>query len=136
MNGVPDVSRQRQPDTPTRTLAAYTTLRLGGPAGILTEITDSDQAVATVRNAAAEGRPVLVLAGGSNLVVGDAGFPGEVLLLRTRGIRVVETRAERPPARNVATPSSSCSGPTTFTSAPVLASSNAGPRSTPGRRSA
>ena len=34
---------------------------------------------------------MLVLAGGSNVVIGDAGFPGAVLLLRTRGIRVVET---------------------------------------------
>jgi UDP-N-acetylmuramate dehydrogenase len=47
-----------------------------------------------VRKAAAEGRPLLVLAGGSNVVIGDAGYPGEVLLLRTRGIQVVEARAE------------------------------------------
>jgi UDP-N-acetylmuramate dehydrogenase len=37
------------------------------------------------------GQPVLVLAGGSNVVIGDAGFPGLVLLLRTRGIRVIES---------------------------------------------
>jgi UDP-N-acetylmuramate dehydrogenase len=43
-----------------------------------------------MRNAAAEGRPVLVLAGGSNVVIGDDGFPGIVLLVRTTGIRVVE----------------------------------------------
>ena len=94
MNVVPDVSRPRQPDTPADALGAYTTLRLGGPAGTLTVAEETDQAVATVRNAAAEGRPLLVLAGGSNVVIGDAGFPGEVLLLRTRGIQVVETRAE------------------------------------------
>ncbi|MET0424570.1 MAG: UDP-N-acetylmuramate dehydrogenase [Actinoplanes sp.] len=68
-------------------LSAYTTLRLGGPAGTLTVVTEPGQAVAVVRAAAS----VLVLAGGSNLVIGDAGFPGTVLLLRTRGIRVVET---------------------------------------------
>jgi UDP-N-acetylmuramate dehydrogenase len=46
-----------------------------------------------MRNAANEGRSVLVLAGGSNVVIGDAGFAGEVLLLRTRGIEVVASHA-------------------------------------------
>jgi UDP-N-acetylmuramate dehydrogenase len=59
---------------------------------MLTVATEADQAVFAVRNAAAEDRPVLVLAGGSNVVVGDAGFAGPVLLLRTRGIREVRTR--------------------------------------------
>jgi UDP-N-acetylmuramate dehydrogenase len=56
----------------------------------LTVISDPDEAVATMREAAAERRPVLVLAGGSNVVVGDEGFPGTVVLLRTTGIQVVE----------------------------------------------
>lgn len=96
--GVPDVSADPQTDTPRadflrpddRSLAAYTTLRLGGPAGTLTVISNPDEAVTTVRKAAAEQRPVLVLAGGSNVVVGDEGFPGTVVLLRTTGIQVVE----------------------------------------------
>jgi UDP-N-acetylmuramate dehydrogenase len=46
-------------------------------------------AVSAVRAAAAAGQPVLVLAGGSNVVIGDAGFPGTVVLLRTRGTQVV-----------------------------------------------
>ncbi|MCU7727149.1 UDP-N-acetylmuramate dehydrogenase [Actinoplanes sp. KI2] len=91
---MPDVSRPRQTDTLADSLGEYTTLRLGGPAGTLTVATDTDEAVTAVRNAAAAGRPMLVLAGGSNVVIGDAGFPGEVLLLRTRGIQVVEARAE------------------------------------------
>jgi UDP-N-acetylmuramate dehydrogenase len=88
--GVPDVSPAEQTDTPEGPLAAYTTLRLGGPAGTLTAVSDPDEVVITVRKAAAEGRPLLVLAGGSNVVIGDDGFPGTVLLLRTTGIRVVE----------------------------------------------
>jgi UDP-N-acetylmuramate dehydrogenase len=95
VNVVPDVSAEQKPDTPPAgddVLRAYTTLRLGGPAGTLTVATEPDEAVVTVRNAAAEGRPVFVLAGGSNVVIGDAGFPGTVLLLRTRGIREVEAR--------------------------------------------
>jgi UDP-N-acetylmuramate dehydrogenase len=75
-------------------LAAYTTLRLGGRPGTLTVAAETDHAVDTVRNAAAAGRPVLVLAGGSNVVIGDTGFAGEVLLLRTRGIEVVRAGAE------------------------------------------
>lgn len=38
---------------------------------------------------------MLVLAGGSNVVIGDDGFPGPVLLLRTRGVRVVERDSRR-----------------------------------------
>jgi UDP-N-acetylmuramate dehydrogenase len=97
VNVVPDVSRERQLDTPAplslgnEALGTYTTLRLGGPAGILTVAAETDEAVTTVRNAYAANRPLLILAGGSNVVVGDAGFAGEVLLLRTRGIEVVES---------------------------------------------
>ncbi|MEU4687236.1 UDP-N-acetylmuramate dehydrogenase [Actinoplanes sp. NPDC023714] len=88
---MPDAFADHLNDTPPagNTLAAYTTLRLGGPAGTLTTAVHADEAIAVVRAASAAGRPVLVLAGGSNVVIGDAGFPGEVLLLRTRGIRVV-----------------------------------------------
>jgi UDP-N-acetylmuramate dehydrogenase len=75
-------------------LSAYTTLRLGGPAGILTVATESDEVVATVRKAAAEKRPVLILAGGSNVVIGDEGFDGPVVLVRTRGVRIVEEQAD------------------------------------------
>jgi UDP-N-acetylmuramate dehydrogenase len=75
-------------------LRTYTTLRLGGPAGTLTVVTEPDEAVATVRDGASAGDPVLVLAGGSNVVIGDAGFPGHVILLRTRGIRVIQRDAE------------------------------------------
>ena len=66
-----------------------TTLRLGGPSGTSTVVSEPDEAIETVRSAAAGGEPVLILAGGSNVVIGDAGFPGHVVLLRTRGFRVV-----------------------------------------------
>jgi UDP-N-acetylmuramate dehydrogenase len=64
-------------------LSAYTTLRLGGPARNLVTVSAEDDVVAALRDSA---EPVLVLAGGSNVVVADAGFPGTVLLLRTRGL--------------------------------------------------
>ncbi|GIE90368.1 UDP-N-acetylenolpyruvoylglucosamine reductase [Actinoplanes regularis] len=92
MNVVPDAFADHPTDTfpaTDRGLAAYTTLRLGGPAGTMTTAVKTDEAVATVRKATSEGRPILVLAGGSNVVIGDAGFAGEVLLLRNRGVEVV-----------------------------------------------
>ena len=69
-------------------LASYTTLRLGGPAGRLVVADTDEVAVEAVR--AAAGERVLVLAGGSNVVVADVGFPGTVVLLRQRGIDVSE----------------------------------------------
>ncbi len=76
---------------PQTDLSAYTTLRLGGPPGILTVASETDQLVATVRNATGK---LLLLAGGSNVVIGDGGFDGTVVLLRTRGIRVVRDERE------------------------------------------
>ena len=68
-------------------LADLTTLRLGGPAGRLVEAADEAAIVAAVRAADAAGTPLLILAGGSNLVVADAGFPGTVLRIVSRGVR-------------------------------------------------
>ena len=69
-------------------LAGYTTLRLGGPARELVHATSEQQLVDAVRRADEEGRPLLVLAGGSNLVVGDRGFDGTVVRVETSGISV------------------------------------------------
>ncbi|MFG1660628.1 UDP-N-acetylmuramate dehydrogenase [Micromonospora chersina] len=70
-------------------LARYTTLRLGGPAGRLEIATTADEIVRRVREAEAREQAVLLLAGGSNVVIGDQGFPGAVVLIRSRGFRVV-----------------------------------------------
>jgi UDP-N-acetylmuramate dehydrogenase len=71
-------------------LADLTTLRLGGPARTLVEGTTTDALVAAVRDADEAGEPVLLVAGGSNLVVADEGFAGTVVHVATRGIRVEE----------------------------------------------
>jgi UDP-N-acetylmuramate dehydrogenase len=65
-------------------LADHTTLRLGGPArGWVRATTEAElvEALSTVEG------PVLVLGGGSNLVVADAGFDGTVVEVATRGVR-------------------------------------------------
>src|SRR3954462_11947589 len=67
-------------------LAPLTTLRLGGPARRLIEARTEADAIAAVRQADAAGEPLLVLAGGSNVVVADEGFPGTVVHVVTRGI--------------------------------------------------
>jgi UDP-N-acetylmuramate dehydrogenase len=69
-------------------LAGLTTLRLGGPAARLVVAETDDEVVETVRAADARGEPLLVLGGGSNLVVADAGFDGTVLQVATRGVEV------------------------------------------------
>jgi UDP-N-acetylmuramate dehydrogenase len=63
-------------------LAPYTTLRLGGPAGSLVDCSSQEELIDAVRS----DEPVLVLAGGSNVVVADEGFPGLVARVETRGI--------------------------------------------------
>jgi UDP-N-acetylmuramate dehydrogenase len=70
----------------TTTLADLTTLRLGGPAGRFVEVRTTDELVEAVRSADAGNEPVLVVGGGSNLVIGDDGWPGLVVVIRTRGI--------------------------------------------------
>jgi UDP-N-acetylmuramate dehydrogenase len=67
-------------------LSELTTLRLGGPAARLVEAADADAVVDEVRRADRAGEPLLVLAGGSNVVVADEGFPGTVLHVASRGI--------------------------------------------------
>ncbi len=69
-------------------LAGYTTLGLGGPAARFIEADTDDQVIAEVREADAGGEPVLVLGGGSNLVVADEGFPGTVVHVATGGVTI------------------------------------------------
>ena len=76
---------------PVRThvrLADFTTLRIGGPADKLVEVSTEDDLITAVRDADAAGEPVLLLSGGSNVVIGDDGFRGTVIKIATRGIRV------------------------------------------------
>jgi UDP-N-acetylmuramate dehydrogenase len=67
-------------------LAPLTTLQLGGPARRLVEVTTADELVQAVREADTSGEPLLLLGGGSNLVVPDEGFAGTVVRIAARGI--------------------------------------------------
>lgn len=68
-------------------LADLTTLRLGGPATRYVAVADSEELVAAVSAADAAGEPVLVVGGGSNLVVADEGFAGAVVHLTGGGVQ-------------------------------------------------
>ena len=70
----------------TAALADYTTLGLGGQAGSFVSAATEAGLVDAVRAADAAAEPVLLIGGGSNLVVSDAGFPGTVIHVNTRGI--------------------------------------------------
>jgi UDP-N-acetylmuramate dehydrogenase len=75
-------------------LAPLTTLRLGGPAARLKTATTDDEVIAAVREADDAGTPLLIIGGGSNLVIADAGFPGTVVRVATTGFRLDGTRLE------------------------------------------
>lgn len=68
-------------------LSELTTLRLGGPAREVVEVSSEDELSAALSY---DGQ-LLVLGGGSNVVVADEGFDGRVVLVRTRGIEVTDS---------------------------------------------
>jgi len=72
-------------------LAELTTLGVGGPIDRLVEVGTRDELVAAVRDADDAGRPLLVRGGGSNIVAPDSGWPGDVVLVRSRGIARSDT---------------------------------------------
>jgi len=67
-------------------LAGYTTLRVGGPAARLVTVTSEPELVATLAELDGAHEPVLILGGGSNLLVADEGFPGTVVRVDLRGV--------------------------------------------------
>jgi UDP-N-acetylmuramate dehydrogenase len=67
-------------------LANHTTLRVGGPARQMITVDTEAELVETVRTLDAGGEPLLILGGGSNLLIGDAGFDGTVIKIATRGV--------------------------------------------------
>jgi UDP-N-acetylmuramate dehydrogenase len=67
-------------------LAEYTTLRLGGPSRRFSVAASAAELVSAVAAADRAAEPLLVLGGGSNLVVADEGFPGVVVRAAFAGL--------------------------------------------------
>jgi UDP-N-acetylenolpyruvoylglucosamine reductase len=71
-------------------LADLTTLRLGGPAASGVVAGTEAELVDVVRDLDATGAELLLVGGGSNLVVSDEGFPGTVVVVGSRGVTRVD----------------------------------------------
>ncbi|TQN33066.1 UDP-N-acetylmuramate dehydrogenase [Haloactinospora alba] len=76
-------------------LADYTTLRLGGPPERFVTVGDTRDLVSAVAAADAAGEPLLMLGGGSNLVVADAGVPGTVIYVNSGSTTVEDAGSGR-----------------------------------------
>ena len=71
-------------------LAPFTSLKLGGPADRLIKVSDTAELIRLVQAADAEREPLFFLAGGSNVVIADAGVPGTTIWIQTEGIEESE----------------------------------------------
>lgn len=78
-------ARQWTP-VPSPVLAEHTTFRIGGPAKTLVVANTEADLVAAVRAADTAGEPLMVLSGGSNVLVSDDGFAGTVVTVATAGV--------------------------------------------------
>ncbi len=78
------------PSSSRTLLADYTTLGVGGPARSFVSADTEPGLIRAVRSADRAGEPVLLIGGGSNLVIADAGFPGTVIHVNTRGLTFID----------------------------------------------
>ena len=69
-------------------LAAYTTMKVGGPAEYFAVVNDVDQLLKLVRWARRIELPYFILGGGSNMLISDAGMRGLVIHNRCRQVRI------------------------------------------------
>ena len=66
-------------------LANHTSLHIGGPAKNFVRATTEEELVNAVKAADAAGEEVLIMGGGSNVLVADSGFSGTVIHVETKG---------------------------------------------------
>jgi UDP-N-acetylmuramate dehydrogenase len=69
-------------------LCDLTTAAVGGPAGNYIEARTEAEIIEAVRAADAAGERVLIIGGGSNLLISDDGFPGTVVRIASEGFTV------------------------------------------------
>ncbi|HEY8882210.1 MAG TPA: UDP-N-acetylmuramate dehydrogenase [Dermatophilaceae bacterium] len=69
-------------------LSGLTTMRVGGPAQHLVTVDTTDELVDAIRAVDDADEPLLVVGGGSNLVISDEGFAGSVVRIATGGITI------------------------------------------------
>ena len=66
-------------------LSSFTTLRVGGPARKIVHAHSEAELIEFVKAADSEKEPILILGGGSNLLISDAGFAGTVIRVESKG---------------------------------------------------
>ncbi|MDR1197004.1 MAG: UDP-N-acetylmuramate dehydrogenase [Candidatus Nomurabacteria bacterium] len=71
-------------------ISQLTTMRLGGAARYVVDITGDDDVEQAYKLAKRDGLPVYILGGGSNVIARDEGFNGLILLNRLTGYSVVK----------------------------------------------
>lgn len=74
-------------------IAPFTTMRVGGPVRALITARTEAEVIEAVREADESGAELLVLGGGSNVVVADDGFAGTVVRVATTGLGVESSDA-------------------------------------------
>jgi UDP-N-acetylmuramate dehydrogenase len=77
-----------QPPQTNVALKDYSTMRLGGSAKYLMDITLSSQIGPAIEWAEAQKLPLVMIGGGSNIVWTDAGFPGLVMVNKISGFEI------------------------------------------------
>jgi UDP-N-acetylmuramate dehydrogenase len=71
-------------------LASHSTMRLGGNAAYLADITDMQDIPQLIASATVQGMPAIMIGDGSNIVWADQGYPGLVLVNRIAGFELQE----------------------------------------------
>ena len=66
-------------------LANFTTLGVGGPAVEIIKVKTEEELIAAVKAGDASKTPLLILGGGSNVLISDSGFAGTVIKVETTG---------------------------------------------------
>ncbi len=79
-------------------LAGYTSARIGGPADALIFVHSADELASAAGALWEMTLPFIILGGGSNVLVGDKGLRGVVIVNRARLVRF-DTQAEQPSVR-------------------------------------
>ncbi|MFA6315424.1 MAG: UDP-N-acetylmuramate dehydrogenase [Candidatus Paceibacterota bacterium] len=67
-------------------LSSYTTFHLGGPARFFCRVETEDQLLEAVEFANKKKLPILILGGGSNVLISDSGYAGLVIKIEIMGI--------------------------------------------------
>jgi UDP-N-acetylmuramate dehydrogenase len=71
-------------------LSEHSTMRLGGPARYLADITDKTEIAEAASWAEQRQLPVMMIGGGSNIIWGDEGFPGLIIVNKIMGFEPLE----------------------------------------------